>query len=261
MEYNRRWWAGLCVSRDTEWPDAVPNVACRQLGYPGGAAYYTTAGGASYETAAYLTADVDCPEGGNETALEECGPLVLSGVPDGCEEDDEGGSDRFLVRVVCLGKLTFQAAGREEAWRSGGCARTAQHLAMANARPLLAGAVEVEELQLAGGSLSTEGRVEVLSSNGTWGTVCSGPGEDDQQRLADVVCRQLGLPGPALYRGAAFFGDGGLEAALDVKECTGDEARLEDCTVAAAGDPHSCRAPAFGVACTGGWVGGCGSWR
>ena len=45
------------------------------------------------------------------------------------------------------------------------------------------------QLQLAGGNIANEGRVEICIRNNVWGTVCDdGWGSTD----ATVVCRQLG---------------------------------------------------------------------
>ena len=47
-----------------------------------------------------------------------------------------------------------------------------------------------DNIQLAGGSSSNEGRVEICQ-NGRWGTVCSNGWDIND---ATVVCRHLGLP-------------------------------------------------------------------
>ena len=59
-----------------------------------------------------------------------------------------------------------------------------------------------------------------------WGTVC-----DDFWSKADaaVVCRQLGLPGPATAFRRAEFGEGQDPIWMDNVGCQGDEARLADC--------------------------------
>lgn len=111
--------------------------------------------------------------------------------------------------------------------------------------------MQVEEWRLVGGSVAGEGRLEARI-DGSWATVC--PGQTHEQALqavADVACRSLGMPGPALYRGASLFGNASLDQVLRVQWCTGDEARLEDCAAALAGDAALCGAPAFGVACNG----------
>lgn len=116
---------------------------------------------------------------------------------------------------------------------------------------------EEGELRLVGGSLPTEGRVEICIS-GRFDTVC-----DDfwDARDAAVVCRQLGysdqsmytqysccripvtrqlspslslplislLPTDAIALPSAFFGSGSRGIALDDVQCIGNESRLLDC--------------------------------
>ncbi|XP_072045347.1 scavenger receptor cysteine-rich domain-containing group B protein-like [Amphiura filiformis] len=81
-------------------------------------------------------------------------------------------------------------------------------------------------IQLAGGSNSNEGRVEVFHNN-VWGTVC-----DDSwgTNNAIVVCRQLGLPYTAAQTlGTAAFWKGSGQIWLDEVDCSGSESSLEDC--------------------------------
>lgn len=70
-----------------------------------------------------------------------------------------------------------------------------------------------------------EGRVEIYH-NGQYGTVC-----DDVWDLQDatVVCRQLGYEAAQEAVSSAGFGEGKGTIWLDTVQCTGYEARLEDC--------------------------------
>lgn len=122
-----------------------------------------------------------------------------------------------------------------------------------------AGSLEVQDVALVGGSVEGEGRVEVRLAGGQAGSLCSPRWEDAQAALAEVVCRQLGLPGPPLARSNGLFGGDAPPGVLDVDECQGGEASVEECVAAPAADP-AC--PAFGVACNGerGGAGGTRTW-
>ncbi|XP_071788134.1 uncharacterized protein [Asterias amurensis] len=89
---------------------------------------------------------------------------------------------------------------------------------------------------LVGGSVPSEGRVEVLYG-GQWGTVC-----DDEWDITDasVVCRQLGFTGATNAWQRAYFGQGTSRILMDDVNCDGNEERLQDCAFRGWGD-HNCR--------------------
>ncbi|XP_065182791.1 deleted in malignant brain tumors 1 protein-like [Sycon ciliatum] len=99
-------------------------------------------------------------------------------------------------------------------------------------------------VRLAGGSNPRRGRVEVRSSNGTWGTVC-----DDSWDIKDanVVCRQLGY---AKAIGAIQSYGGGLgPILLDNLECTGEESDLFRCQGSRVGMHNCVHSEDAGVEC------------
>ena len=113
--------------------------------------------------------------------------------------------------------------------------------------PSPAGALQIEELRLAGGPSDSEGHVELrLANNSEWGTLCS-----NNAFAAQVVCRELGYdPAQALARVGGIYGDGGLEPAAKPL-CIGNEEALEECKGTVLGSTDNCAAPAFGVSCNG----------
>ncbi|XP_071800220.1 scavenger receptor cysteine-rich type 1 protein M130-like isoform X2 [Asterias amurensis] len=80
-------------------------------------------------------------------------------------------------------------------------------------------------VRLIGGSVTSEGRVEVYH-DGQWGTVC-----DDFWDITDanVVCKQLGFTGATTAWQSAHFGQGAGEILMDDVKCGGNEQRLQDC--------------------------------
>ena len=94
---------------------------------------------------------------------------------------------------------------------------------------------EEGDLRLVGGSVPSEGRLEILHEN-EWGTVC----DDEFDALdADVACRQLGYASASEFLGAFrhSFGPGTGHIVLDDLHCAGDEARLDECPHA---NEHNC---------------------
>ncbi|XP_041456396.1 deleted in malignant brain tumors 1 protein-like [Lytechinus variegatus] len=82
------------------------------------------------------------------------------------------------------------------------------------------------DIRLVGGSHENEGRVEIYYSS-QWNTICdSGWGIEE----ARVICRQLGFNTVnAVARHNAYYGRGiGLTRKLN---CSGDETRVQDCTL------------------------------
>ncbi|XP_071797056.1 uncharacterized protein [Asterias amurensis] len=91
------------------------------------------------------------------------------------------------------------------------------------------------DVRLVGGSVPSEGRVEVFY-DGQWGTVC-----DDYWDIEDasVVCRQLGFTGPTNDWQSAYFGQGTGQILMDDINCDGNEERLQDCAFRGWGS-HDC---------------------
>ncbi|XP_019639431.1 PREDICTED: uncharacterized protein LOC109481341 isoform X1 [Branchiostoma belcheri] len=101
-------------------------------------------------------------------------------------------------------------------------------------------------IRLVGGSLSNEGRVEVLH-NGQWGTVC-----DDSWDINDahVVCRSLGYPDAHQHTTQASFGPGSGSIWLDDVGCRGTEGSLADCPHNGWGNHNCGHSEDAGVVCS-----------
>jgi len=101
-----------------------------------------------------------------------------------------------------------------------------------------------DRIRLVGGSVPSEGRVEILH-NGIWGTVC-----DDYFDVTDaqVVCRSLGYSGGRIV--GSGFGTGSGQIWVRAVSCNGDEQSLESCNITwyTSGCSHS---EDVGVSCEG----------
>ena len=100
------------------------------------------------------------------------------------------------------------------------------------------------DVRLVNGSTEEEGRVEIYHAN-EWGTVCDDRFVDDD---AEVVCRQLGLPG-GRTRTAAAFGAGTGRIWMDDVRCEGHESRLADCPFRGWGRNNCRHSEDVGVSC------------
>lgn len=102
-------------------------------------------------------------------------------------------------------------------------------------------------LRLVGGTLSHEGRVEVLY-NKQWGTVC-----DDGWDINDahVVCRELGYTGAEAALSRAYFGEGSGPIWMDDVNCHGTETSLGNCHHSGMGVHNCAHSEDASVRCTG----------
>ncbi|XP_031566698.1 uncharacterized protein LOC116301732 isoform X2 [Actinia tenebrosa] len=101
------------------------------------------------------------------------------------------------------------------------------------------------KVRLAGGSSSSEGRVEIFH-NGRWGTICDDNWDIDDAR---VVCRSLGLPDAIGATTLANFGQGSGEILLDEVQCRGNELSLSDCRHDGWGENNCGHGEDAGVVC------------
>nr|CAD7443944.1 unnamed protein product [Timema bartmani] len=92
------------------------------------------------------------------------------------------------------------------------------------------------EIRLVGGSVPTEGRIEVRHHD-VWGTVCD---DDFTETAASVICRSLKFGGPAEARKNGAFGSGVGQIWLDQLLCVGNESSLGECLHSDWGQ-HNCR--------------------
>ncbi|KAL3271631.1 hypothetical protein HHI36_022105 [Cryptolaemus montrouzieri] len=199
------------------------NVACKELGYPLGAAEIK---GSSYfaqdvprDKVFYMMDDVTCE--GNETSLKDC---------DFNGWGSHDCTDQEVVGVIC--KAAHENCP-ESFWK---CKTTNECVPMAfvcdGPEDCSDGSEEDDdfcsapiEIRLVNGTKSSEGRLEV-KFHSVWGTICDDDFNDD---AAKVVCRNLGFKGTVTVKKEAYFGQGTGPIWLDQVSCFGNETKLEKC--------------------------------
>ncbi|XP_022110198.1 deleted in malignant brain tumors 1 protein-like [Acanthaster planci] len=190
-------WGTVC---DDSWDINEAMVVCQQLGYLSAeAALNSQEAGFGMGEGQILLDEVECS--GEENTLYECSHKE----DHNCEHSED-------AAVICTVLTTAPMVTTT--------------LRSTTSRSITADLpVEDSALRLAGGTLPSNGRLEVYYQ-GQWGTVC-----DDKWGLrnAQVVCRQLGYGSadPVLYQSKYRGGKGPI--LLDEVNCTGAELSLVSC--------------------------------
>ncbi|XP_071819145.1 scavenger receptor cysteine-rich domain-containing group B protein-like [Apostichopus japonicus] len=113
---------------------------------------------------------------------------------------------------------------------------------------VICGSEEYGRVRLVGGSVPTEGRVEIFNNN-EWGTIC-----DDlwQREDAEVICRQLGYSDVDEYfLDQSYFGEG-YGPIMERLSCDGDEAHWQQCSYSGWNTPYCEHYEDVGVRCLAG---------